>query len=317
MGEHGASNGDRDLARLLRLAGRRVDVDPVRAARVERAVRSAWRAHRARRGLRLRLAAIGLAAAVLIAIAASWPRTPAVAATVELARGATVSGRVLARGDAVAVGETVNSAGGRVALRLANGLSLRLDHDSVLRFTGDGAELTAGAAYIDHLGDGAGLALRTPFGAIVQHGTQYEARIDDAGLSLRVREGAIALTCDAGEFPATAGERVSLADPAGAIVRGTIAADDPAWDWAGECAHAPALDGATLADALTWLCRERGWKLAYDAGLAERAASTRLHGLPADLSPRDALDYLLPPCGLAASNAGGRLAITLPTENAP
>ncbi len=306
-------NRDRDLARLLRLAGRRGEVDPISVARVERAVRAAWRARTGHR--RLRWVGAGLAAAALLAIAIAWPRTPVPAATVEIARGATASARLLAVGDTVMIGETVRSDAGRVALRLPSGHSLRLDRDSVLRFVADGIALDVGAVYIDHAGEGSGLALRTPFGDVVQHGTQFEARLADAGLRLRVREGRVALSCDAGAFDVAAGDQIDVGDE---VRRSAVPTDAADWDWTSECAPAPALDG-TLAGALAWVCRERGWTLVYEsAPLAETAARTRLHGLPADLAPRDALDYLLPPCGLGATRDGGRLIIvTAVPETAP
>src|SRR6185295_18258125 len=96
----------------------------------------------------------------------------------------------------VRIGETLTTgAEGLVALRLLDGVSLRLDHDTRIEFVDDSqVNLLDGAVYVDagttpHASRS--LRVSTPAGVVWHVGTQYEARIVNGATRIRVREGRV------------------------------------------------------------------------------------------------------------------------------
>ena len=229
----------------------RPDVPEERARRVRGAVRVRWQEEvRARKRRSQWLLGTLLAAAVLLValgLAVTRPRVasptgpaPSIA-TVEViagsvslvdpTRGTTVSAKV---GDGIPARSTVSTeADGRVALRLAGGASLRADHETRLGLaSAQDVLLERGAVYVDNAPAGARatLQVRTELGVLRDVGTQFEVRVGEGVLRLRVREGMVALDRDAGSEMAEAGVELTV-ERDGRLARRRVLAGTSDWGW--------------------------------------------------------------------------------------
>ncbi len=317
-------------ARLLRLAGAPSEPAVERSARVRQAVHRAWRAQRRQRVVRRTATAVivlgGLAAALAVAVRVNQPRAvtpPAPAAVV--ATEARIDGhpRVvgldgpggvpLTAGMAVHAGDTIETdATSRAALRTADGSSLRIDHSSKVRLIqGAVIELTGGAAYIETAHGSHGFEVRTPMGSIRDVGTQFEVRVGDRTLRLRVRTGAVQLRRGAAVNAAAAGTETTVT-PAGLAVR-QVPPFGPDWDWTAALAPPFEIEGRSLRAFLDHTAAERGWALRYASREAAAIADrTILHGSVDGLGAEQALDATLVASGLAYRLRAGELVVSKP-----
>ncbi len=323
-------NGD-TIARLLRLAGPRPSVPAERAERVKNAVQSKWRAKvKARRRTRWGLAILP-AAAALVAVAFSLrPSSPVPPLDIppqRVARLATVTGtgaQILGPGStrlsrleiggAVFEATTVlTGADGRVALQLSNEISLRLDVGTRVRLMSSSElHLEKGAVYIDNaaVGDNrSAVSIYTPLGVAKDLGTQFEVRLEDRSLRLRVREGTVVLDRDDQTEAAEAGTEVTL-EEGGVPRRRSIEVYGPGWDWVLQIAPELDIEGRFLDDFLLWVSRETGRQIQFGSEeLQESASSIVLHGTVDGLSVGDALEAVLPTCGLTHRVLEGKITI--------
>jgi ferric-dicitrate binding protein FerR (iron transport regulator) len=329
---------DEAVARLLAATGARPQPSDEARARVRAAVEAEWRARRpavaqaetrSRPG-RLRSLTTGwaLAAAMVASLGLVWlmqargPSAVQVAAiervdgTVQLQRGrrgdavAMVAGQPLLAGDRIQTGER-----GRLVLRSAAGIELRLDHDSRLAWAApDAVRLTAGAAYVD--ADAAGattsrLVIETPAGEVRHLGTRYQVRVLERGIEVAVREGRVRV--DSGHEPVIgrAGERLTVAN--GLVSRTTIAATATEWQWAELLAGSFAIEGRSLQEFLHWVERETGREVVFRSEAAREAAErTVLRGSVDGLTPSAAIEAVLPTTGLEWRTEDERLLIGAP-----
>ena len=326
--------GEDQLEALLRLAGRRpTAADDVTRHAFEVTHREWHRVldrRRSRRalGLTALLAAAALAAGVGLrgqrAVETEpGPRLPPpVAATVEGAGGALrlvppsdeAEGLALGVGDTLTVGETLESgADSRAALRLANGSSLRLDRASRVRFeTPTLVVLESGRLYVD-----SGLAasspdpvsVRTELGLVQEIGTQFEVRVAPDGLRVRVREGIAALERGGAVYETHGGGELTMAEDGG-VTRRRLPPYDDEWTWVVEVAPSFELEGSRLGDFLAWVGRETGRRVRFASTALERGSSdTVLHGSVEGLTPVQALQAVLPTCGLESRRVEGQIEI--------
>ncbi len=324
------------IARLLRFAGPRLAVPTETSARVRSLVHDEWQAsiHARRRRRAYLWTGTGLAAAAALALAAGLtlrtdpvasPGPPQLVATLEAGTvrqlqpgdepGA--SGSRLAAGDTVFSGTQVRTAAGtRAALRLAGGSSLRLGFDTLVRFESPSElVLEAGRLYLDSglFGEeSSSVSVHTDLGLVEEIGTQFEVDVRDQGLRVRVREGEVSLGQGGRAWAAPAGVELSMSEE-GELSRGSVPIFGPQWDWILEIAPAFELEGSRLESFLDWVGRETGWEMRYaESGLKVSTADTVLHGSIAGLRPDQALEAVLPTCGLAFSEEGGT--VTIATE---
>jgi ferric-dicitrate binding protein FerR (iron transport regulator) len=312
------------IADLLRLTGPRPAVPAERAARVKEAVRAEWRAATAadaapRRAFPRRFAALAavLLAAVAIALLRGWRPFPEPAATlarVEIGSPALPAGTMLSSGALLETRE-----GDRLALRLASGHSVRLDACSRARLVSAGIlELLGGAIYVEGAPPSAGAAgravdIRTPAGTVQEIGTQFEVRLIDAAVRVRVREGMVRLRRTAGPVEVKAGREL-LIGPDGRANEAPIEDPVAAWKWTGEVAPMMAIDGRTLGEFLDWFGRERGLTIRYaDADLAASAPGIRLSGSIEGMTLDEALAAVLSISGLSHRLEGSTLSIERPS----
>lgn len=332
---------DMQIAELLRLAGHRPQPAPFRAARVRTAVEAEWRAAVRRRDRRtmLQWVALAVAASVLIVMTGKWllPAPPSESTTasnaatnpgvgtlavahlaratglVTIAENRTDAWRLLGPGEPVNSGAAIRTdAQSRAALTLAQGQSLRLDMDTLVIFESDGRlRLERGTVYLDSGKGGAGVEMVTPFGTLRDVGTQFEVSLISSGLRLRVREGQVALTHRDVRVAAARGESVSVARD-GTVTRGSVPIAGPEWEWASAAAPPFQLEEASLTAFLDWVSREEGWDWHFaDAATKQRGSTVVLHGSIDKLTPAEALDAVLPTCGMAWRLESGSLIISL------
>lgn len=202
-----------------------------------------------------------------------------------------------------------------LGLRLADGQSLRLDTNSRLRLNKVGAfVLERGAVYFDsNHADADPISIETAFGTARDIGTQFEVRVLDESLRLRVREGQVQLRRKeflAEKLHAERGDVLTL-NTNGAVNRDTVKPFDESWRWAEQLAPTFELEGQSLDRFLRWISRENGWQLSYrrDA-LKAYARNNILHGSIADMSSDDALEAVSLSGGIEYELDGGVLRIT-------
>lgn len=318
------------LAQVLQLAGARVEVAPERLARARLAVLEACRATaRRRRRVRATAGAILLATAAALAVVAvrttrpasvtSPPAAaPAGVAVVAVTRGAGArvvaanggpGGTTLLPGDVIRAGdELVVAAGGGLAID-RGASSWRLDGDTRLRVvSATRLDLLAGAVYVDTEDGASALGIHTTFGIVRDVGTQFEVRLADARLRVRVRSGTIELTRGASRVEAGGGTEISTAG--GPVTRRAIPVHGPDWAWTSALAPARPRVGRTVDDVMRALCREQGWTLVYGDADAEAAARTSIvHGSIDELTALEALSVVLETSGLRHDLDEGVLSI--------
>ncbi|MEW5984061.1 MAG: FecR family protein [Acidobacteriota bacterium] len=332
------SGDDRDVVgSLLGVGGPRVSPPDEVDGRVRAAVHAAWqRSVRARRARWWALAvSLPAGAAIILAIAvnvrplsdarppspASPVASPVVVATVETAAGSgfrvfdAVAGRwtEAVPGGAVKAGnllEVASDAGG--ALRTADGVSLRIAGRTRARLlAASDLSLERGAVYVDNPGGESrgSITVRTPFGLVREIGTQFEARLHEAFLRVRVREGAVLLERNQQTDTAPAGIELRIGAD-GTLARRQIPMSGGEWAWAVAVAPAMVIEGARLDTFLGWATREMGWRLRFASDALERESSgTILHGSIDGLTPDQAVETVLATCGLTHRVQDGTLVI--------
>lgn len=272
-----------------------------------------------------------IAASLLLAVLVGWwiqtaqDRVPgAVVATVELVHGdARWAGELLQTGAQLLEGAELSTAAGpaasgRLAVRMNDGQSLRLDEDTVVRLaSGDQLELVRGAVYVDSPPSETGdqrLDVVTALGTVVEIGTQYEVRIDETGevLDVRVREGAVSVHREGRSVTARLGEALTVRRD-GSVSRGVIAPDAAEWLWVLEAAPPRDIEGDSLGSFLEWVSRETGWEVAYASSeLEESAPPIVLHGTIEGLRPDETVGPVLLSSGLEHEVENGILLVSRP-----
>lgn len=205
------------------------------------------------------------------------------------------------------------TADARTAIRLADGRSLRLDRGTRIRFLGPTViELASGAVYVDselEPEQSTPIEIRTALGRVFEMGTQFEVRLLDEGGRVRVREGAVNLSHEGQAFAVAAGTELSI-DRSGSVSRRQVPVAGPHWDWVLEIAPAYELEGSSLPTFLVWVSRETGWSVSYaDPTVAATVSGIVVHGSVENLRPDQALEAVLPTCGLTSKLNGGRLVL--------
>lgn len=318
-------NEDEDLTvRLLRLAGPRPPAPDARAARVREAVHGHWQARGRRRRIRRRsMAAVLVAAAAVLVVMASRERRvdrppdivngATVVAVVERIEGsprrASNGAGTLALNESLRAGESVHTDAGRVALRFSTGTTVRIDQGSRARAISAAAvELSAGAVYVDTAGTSGRFEVRTPVATAHDIGTQFEVRLIESALRLRVRSGIVELRHGTRLVSGRGGTEVTFT-ATDATTR-SLAPFGREWDWVAGLAPLLEFEGLALAAFLERIASEQGWQLRYaDAALADEARSITLHGSASGLQTRQALDIALTTSSLQYRLENGELTV--------
>jgi ferric-dicitrate binding protein FerR (iron transport regulator) len=305
-----------EIERLVRAAGPRQAASDDRRRRVLSRAREEWESIHLRRARRRRtgLGVLALAAAVVLAIrlwpgdSTAVPEPAGDVAALMKASGpvALMDGSVaseLMPGARLAAGARVRTGSSTVAgLALDGDVSLRLDRDTIIRLRGaDAVELERGAVYLDTGRSQAApraMSVITSIGTLRDVGTQFEVRLLEDRVQLRVRKGAVIF--ERGRLSRQAAQGTELiARSDGEPSLRPFAAFGAEWAWVGRAAAPFNLGESTLRQFLDWFERETGYKTRFaPADISESASTIRLQGSIADMSPEEALDVVLPAVGL-------------------
>jgi ferric-dicitrate binding protein FerR (iron transport regulator) len=324
------NTGNDDLDRLLRAAGPRFRPPEDLEREVRDAVHREWRTVVAARTRRRRFAQVAIAAGLGAVALTVWllnqaPTQAEVVASIERSvDGGSVRSedpateRPLAEEQVLHAGDTLSTgASGGVLLRLSDGISIRLDRNSVVRFASrDDVALSAGALYVDagiESDAQGGLRVQTPAGVVRHVGTQYEVRLVDLGTRIRVREGRVQFSAPGGaRVVGEAGTQLTiLAD--GEAHSEAIARSGADWTWIGKVAPRFTIENRTLPEFLQWASREIGQEVVYATPASrEEAAGIRLRGSIEGLTPDAALAAVLSTTRLTSVEKNGKILIDLP-----
>ena len=321
-------------AQLLRLAGGRPDPPAERTERVRQVVHREWHASRRRRAIRRGTATTAVllaAAAVLILIVrmnaprdVAPPQREPILATGERTEGVPVVRRQrerrrdvqpLSQSTSIHADDVIETdSASRAALRATDGSSVRLDRGSRVRVIAPAVvELLEGAVYVATSEGSRGFEVRTSMGAVRDVGTQFEVRLGDASLRLRVRAGAIEIRRGAAVTSAAAGTETTVT-PTGVATR-QVPSYGSDWDWAAALAPSFAIEGRPLRAFLEHLAGEEGWTLRYaDPTLTTAASRIVLHGSVEGLRAEEALGVALATSGLQYRLRAGELLVSRPAD---
>ena len=318
--------GDERISHLLELAGPRSEADPDRMARVRNAVAVQWRQTVGRRRrARWAWSAAAVAASLMLAFGASltvWtaPPDPVAAESVGTLERVFGSAQMSENGHfmpatiamPISTVSTLESGpDGRLAIRLTTGHSVRLDVDSTLRFDSPTRlVLERGAVYVSSDQASEPVVVATPLGLVHEIGTQFEVRLREEAIRIRVRDGAVSLDGPDGAIEASAGAQIEVARD-GQVARSVVDRHDTDWSWILDVSPIFDLEGRHLDELLAWVRSETGWVVTFDeVAIARDAPGIELHGSIENLTPVQALVAVLPTCGLAHRIDGGLLIVS-------
>jgi hypothetical protein len=222
--------------------------------------------------------------------------------------------------DSVPVGSELATEGdGRIAVRSDAGHSLRLDVSTRVRIISpDVIALDRGKVYVDSglQPDPASrsLEIHTPFGIVREMGTQFEVRVGDDALRIRVREGSVQMDGDRGTYGVDVGTEFEL-DDQGVPSWRDVPSHGPEWNWLARIAPVFDLEGSSARAFLEWISRERGWTLRFaDERVGRSAAEIVLRGSIEGLTLDEALAAVLPTCHMVHQVENGTLVIEAVAE---
>lgn len=328
MNEKTRSDGmdDRDLERLLGAAGARVRPSARAMAEARAAVEAEWRATVAARRSRQRTLTWAAAAGIAATAVAVWIARPLVGpdggpvaamarvvGDVQLDRG---DGRWVPLGpnDSVAADSRLRTgADGRAALRLRDGVELRLDSGTVIAVEdASHARLAGGAVYVDAAvgpdSTSPEFSLETAAGNVRHLGTQYQARFADGTLRVGIREGRVEVDGHGGKVRGDAGEQLVLQQ--GRVVRSRLAPTADEWNWVATITPPFEVEGRSVDAFLAWVARETGRAIVYATpGAAQRARDVALRGTVEGLTPDEAVVAVLSTTSLKPSVEADRIYI--------
>ena len=303
---------DAQLEMLLRATGPRPAAPAERAGRVRRTAHAVFRMQ-ARAARRRRLAwGLGLATAALLVAGAALPIFLGPGAP-ELARIARVTGEgsihsrgfllprtrpALSGGPVRARNEVSTATEGRLAFTMDRGGSVRLAAGSRVRLLDRRVvELQRGALYVDseqgRAAEADPIEIRTPLGRVLEKGTQFEVRLLEDTVRVRVRRGSVEMRRGEMGIDVGAGHELEI-DSHGATRTRELPPFDPDWDWVEDIAPPLEIQGRTLREFLEWAALESGMRLQFaDEDLANAASTIVLSGSIEGLTLDQALDSVL------------------------
>ena len=285
-----SEHDDGDLARLLAATGPRNQPSAETTAAVRAAVEAEWRRSVA-------AVAVWMARPLYLPAAGPIASLARVVGDVQLDAG---DGRweALAAGSIVNPGAVIRTGrDGRAALRMTDGVELRLDVGTRVAFNdASDASLSQGAVYVDSGPDvgvpASNFQLETPVGSVRHLGTQYQARLMEQDLRVGIREGRVEVSGTRGTVLGSAGELLTVG--AGGTSRSKLAPTAHEWNWVGDVTPPFSIEGRSVDDFLSWAARETGRKIVYASAVVEQQARTvTLSGTVEGLAPEQAVTAVL------------------------
>jgi ferric-dicitrate binding protein FerR (iron transport regulator) len=139
-------------------------------------------------------------------------------------------------------------------------------------------------------------------------GTRYEVRLSAQELRVRVRDGRVEVLSAFGVREADRGGQLRVTSSGILASRAPTSGAD--WDWIVRAMAPPQLEGRPLTEFLAWAEREGGRTIRFaDPALERSTAATIVYGAIERLTVEEALDVVLPSCGLARRNDGDIITI--------
>jgi ferric-dicitrate binding protein FerR (iron transport regulator) len=266
---------DDTIAKLVQLAGRRPAVDPERMNRVRESVHAEWQqVARKRKRTRVILGAIAVAAMISIALFLIPARETKPALILETK--------------------------GEFKTHHWNGATLRLDANSrVIIESNDRAVLERGAIFYSSDQRKDTIIIDTVLGEIKDVGTQFEVRVENEAVRVRVREGVVEMR----NRTASAGEEIVATDTDTTIRK--VPTHGETWSWIERAAPPLVLEGQTLEAVVERVAREKGLRVEWNV----TARKVVLHG-DVPLSLDEALDAATAAAGVTYRIDDGTLTVT-------
>ncbi len=146
-------------------------------------------------------------------------------------------------------------------------------------------------------------------GTVIRNiGTRYEVRLSDQELRVRVRDGRVEVLSAFGMRAADRGSQLRVTSSG--ILSGRASTSGADWDWIVKAIPPPQLEGRPLPEFLAWAEREGGQSIRFADPALERAnRATIVYGAIEGLTVEEALDVVLPSCGLARRTDGDVITI--------
>jgi ferric-dicitrate binding protein FerR (iron transport regulator) len=222
--------------------------------------------------------------------------------------------------EAAFVGERIETSdGARLALRLGNGMQLRLNEETTIEIADSAAvELIAGMIYLDVPPSvpPAEFAVVSAYGTVEHVGTQYSAAVAEDGLVVRVREGEARVLSDAANgtdraHTAMAGQQIEIGSGGTAEVS-DFSRNDPQWAWVEELARTSFDEPRSVLALLEWAARETGRTMQLEPGAARDRAESIVLNQVDGLSPSDLLSVIRSTTDLAITESPTTLTVTFP-----
>ena len=313
------------LDELLRHAEPRPVPGPDELEVARAAVRLEWQEATGRRTTRRRVAGLAIAAAIIVAVVASFDvtRAPGVY-SVQVASIVKSFGPVYLLGEEaelrptgdlsrITSGQTIVSGDDAgIALAWGAGGSVRVDQASRVRFTSDHEVfLENGRIYFDSVSvpsDGsvaanAAFTIGTEYGAIRHTGTQFMTEVGADKLIVSVREGEVAIDGVYHDQTISNGQQATFKGRQRPSIL-SISGSGSAWEWVERTTPAADVDGKTLHEFLVWVAREMGLELRFE-GRAEAVAREAILKGTIDTEPAEALRLRLASAALDWRIEGG------------
>jgi hypothetical protein len=321
---------NRDTSRiesLLKLAGERDRPSSVGIGRARVAAHAAWRRALAARDPAsvdampqrpwfsfavIVLAGVGMLAGLGVWFAGSRLTAVTVARVSTLQGEVRIAGEELA-GEELRSGDELETLEGRVALAIGDGLSLRVDRHTRMKFQDPGrVTLVAGAVYVDSGGLTAStpLSIDTPAGTVRHVGTQFQVQVRPGHTRVQVREGRVMIaSADHESVDLAAGDLAEVRDGALRVEHGQPAFGGE-WEWTASTAPAFDIENRPMSEFLAWISREHGWQLRYVSDTVQASAQgIRLHGKLEGLGTPDMIERVALITGVPLSLNDGVLTV--------
>lgn len=326
--ELGVGN-DTELEQLLSHASPRAMPDAAAQAAARRVVHDEWRSLTNQQQRRRRVGQWLIAASLLIAVFSVLSVfRPVDISIVQVAEIQKSFGSVYILGEQAVLiptdnllsirrGQTiVTDKDAGLALAWNNGGSVRIAENSQVEFRSDTSIfLHSGRVYFDStpspllaggdITDAAKFVIETEYGVISHVGTQFMATVEADKLTVRVREGRVAIEGLYYDAVVEPREKVIFNGQRRPKTTGNLSGYGEAWAWIARTSPPVDVDGKSIDQFLTWASRELGMEVEYaDVVTAQIALDEKLLGR-VDHEPGVALRLRMATTGLRHRIEGG------------
>lgn len=319
-----SDNKQRDIEKLLTLAGRRTRPSPAVEKDVFEAVHAQWKKSY-RKPFYKRYSPLLMAASIVLfsymsIYLFSLPAPADYIQKVQL-QGQVHSSddrenwQLLAANQSMNVGDYIKtSKDNRLLIKLDNGNVLRLDEHTEIQLLGrHEMALLAGAVYVDsdRATQNNALEIKTDTATIRHIGTQYSVRLlQNDQVNILVRSGQVAFATDTIESEIDKGSEVTFSVTK-IVDQKPISAYDNKWSWTQQIAEEFDIQGKNLVEYLNWVSQESGYPVQWDNSIDQsKSENIILSGSIRGLTPLQSLEVVLPTTRFGYNLSTNRITIT-------